>query len=106
MSAEEIATSVETIEIEAERKLEEARKQAHEIILNAREEASRILATAVPLDEAKQECEQILAKAREKAEQEVAEAQKMATGIRSTAGKQTEQMAKHIVNIVTGAEPA
>jgi len=106
MSAEEIATSVETIEIEAERKLEEARKRANEIALNAREEASRILAAEVSLGEAKKEYEQILDKAREKAKQEVETAQKTATEIKSTTGKRTGGIVKHIVNVVTGVEQA
>ena len=46
MSAKEIASSVETIESEAEKILEGARKRASEIVLKAKEEASRILSEA------------------------------------------------------------
>lgn len=104
MSAEEITSSVETIEIEAEKTLEEARSRANEIILKAKEEASRILSSEVPLDEAKRECEQILSKAREKANQKVEKSKKEASEIRTNAGKKMGKITERIVNIITGAE--
>ena len=104
MSAEEITSSVETIEIEAEKKLEEARSRANEIILKAKEEASRILASEVSLGEVKKEGEQILDKAREEANQGVEASQKAAAEVRNTARKKMGKITERIVNIVTGAE--
>ena len=104
MSAEEITSSVETIEIEAEKTLEEARSRAGEIIIEAKEEASRILASEVSLDEVKRECEQIIDKASEKANQDVEEGKREASEIRTTAGKKMGEITERIVNIVTGAD--
>ena len=70
MPAEEITSSVEVIEVEAEKMLEDAQNRAAEIILKAKEEANAILASEVSLDEVKGECEQTLDKAREKAARE------------------------------------
>lgn len=106
MSADEIASSVETIELEAERKLEEARSRASEIVLGAREEADTILAAEVSLDEVKKQNKKILDQARKKADQEVTESQKTAAEIKSTIGKKTDEIVKHIVNVVTGVESA
>lgn len=106
MSADEIASSVETIELEAERKLEEARSRASEIVLGAREEADKILAAEVSLDEVKKQGKKILDQARKKADQEVTESQKAAAEIKSTIGKKTDEIVKHIVNVVTGVEAA
>jgi len=104
MFAEEITSSVETIEIEAEKILEEARSRANEITLKAKEEASRILSSEMPMDEAKRECEQITNKAREKANQEIEGSKKEASQIRTNAGKKMGKITKDIVSIITGAE--
>ena len=104
MSAEEITGSVETIEVEAEKILDEARIRANEIILKAKEEAARILASRVPLDDVKKECEQILNEAREKANKEVEESKKRASEIESSAGKKVGKITERIVNIITGVE--
>jgi len=104
MCAEEITSSVETIELEAEKTLEEARSRANEIILKAKEESSRILSSAVPLDEVKRECQQIISKARQKANQEVEESKKEASKVRTDAGKKMGKITERIVNIITGAE--
>ena len=104
MSAEEITSSVETIEIEAEKTLEEARNRASEIILRAREEAGRILSTEVSLNEVKGERERIISRAEEKANQEIEGAKKKAAEIRNITGKKTGKIAERMVNIITGAE--
>jgi len=104
MPAEEITSSVEMIEVEAEKMLEEAQHRADEIILKAKEEASVILASEVSLDEVKGECEQTLDRAREKAARELEQSKKDASEIRASAGKKVGEIAGRIVNIVSGAE--
>lgn len=104
MCAEEITNSVETIEIKAEKMLEEARSRANEIILKAKEEASSILSAEMPKDEGKREREHILNEARQKANQEVEASKKKASEIRTNATKKIGKITERIVNIVTGAE--
>lgn len=104
MSAEEITSSVENIEIKAEKMLEEARSRANEIILKAKEEASRILSAEMPVDEVKKEREHILSEARQKADQEVEVSKKGASRIRTNAAKKIGKITERIVNIVAGAE--
>ena len=104
MSAEQITSSIESIENEAEKALEEAKSRANEIILTAREEAGRILSSEMPLDEVKEECGQILNKAGEKADEEVKESKKTASQIRTSAGKKMGKITERIVNIISGAE--
>ncbi len=104
MCAEEITSSVETIELEAEKTLEEARSKANEIMLKAKEEASRILSAEMPMDEVKKEREHVLSEARQKANQEVEESEKEASEVRTNAGKKMGKITERIVNIITGAE--
>lgn len=104
MCAEEITSSVETIEVKAEKTLEEARSRANEIILKAKEEASRILSAEMPVDKVKREREQIISKARQEANQEVEKSQKEASKIRTTAGKKMGKITERIVNTITGAK--
>ena len=104
MPAEEITSSVEVIEVEAEKMLEDAQNRAAEIILKAKEEANAILASEVSLDEVKGECEQTLDKAREKAAWELEQSKKDASEIRANADKKTGEITRRIVNIISGAE--
>ena len=104
MPAEEITSSVEMIEVEAEKILEDAQRRADEITLKAKEEASAILASEISLDEVKGECEQTLDRAREKVARELEQSKKDASEIRASAGKKVEGIAGRIVNIVSGAE--
>lgn len=104
MSAKEIATSVETIEGEAEKILEEARKRASEIVLKAKEEAARILSAEVSLDEVKKERKQIIDRAEENATREIEDAKKKAAEIRQSVGKKTGKVVERIVSIVVGTE--
>ncbi|GAI37681.1 unnamed protein product [marine sediment metagenome] len=59
MSIRKISKSVEDIESEAERILEEARTRANEILLKAKEEAKEILSSQLPMNEVKTECQEI-----------------------------------------------
>ena len=104
MSAKEITSSVETIESEAEKILEGARKRSSEIVLKAKEEASRILSAEVSLDEIKKERKQIIDGAEKKAKREIEDAEKKAAEIRQSAGKKTGKVVERIVSIVVGTE--
>jgi len=104
MSAEEVTSSVETIEVEAERMLEEARGKANEILLKANEEASKILSSKLPMDEVKAECERIIDKAREEADKKVEDSRKKAAGIKAEVGNKVDKITERIVSNITGAE--
>ena len=104
MSAKEITSSVETIEGEAEKILEEARKRASEIVLKAKEEAAGILSAEVSLDEVKKERKQIIDRAEKKASQEIEDAKKKAAEIRQGVGEKTDKVVARIVSIVVGTE--
>ncbi len=104
MSTEEMTSSVETIEIEAERILEEARNRANEILLKANEEASKILSSKLPMDEVKTECERIIHKARGEADKKVEEAKKKTSEIKTEVGNKVDKITKHMVSNITGAE--
>ncbi len=104
MATEEMTSSVETIEIEAEKMLEEARSRANEILRKANEEASKILLTKMPLDEVKTECEQIVNKATKEADQEIEESKRKAAEIKTASNKKVEGIAKRIAGVITGAK--
>ncbi len=104
MSAEEMTSSVETIEVEAERVLEEARNRANEILLKANEEAGKILSSKLPMDEVKAECERIIHKARGEADKKVEEAKKKTSKIKTEVGNKVDKITERIVSNITGAE--
>ena len=104
MSAEEMTSSVETIEVEAERMLEEARGKANEILLKANEEANKILSSKLPMDEVKAECEQIIYKAREEADKKVEDSRQKASEIKAEVGNKVDKITERIVINITGAE--
>ncbi len=104
MATEEMTSSVETIEIEAEKMLEEARGRASEILRKANEEASKTLSAKMPLDKVKTECEQIINKATKEANQEIEESKRKAAEIGTTTNKKVEEIAQRIVGVITGAE--
>ena len=104
MSAEEMASSVETIEAEAEKVLEAARGKANEILLKASEEASKILSSKLPVDEVQAECERIIGKAREEADRKVEDSRKKASEIKTEVTSKTDKITRRIVSNITGAE--
>ena len=104
MSAEKITSRVETIGIEAEKIIKEARSKANEVLLKAGEKANQILSSGLPMDEIRADCEQIIRKAREEANRNVEDSKEKASGIRAGVGKQVEEITKRIVNIIIGAK--
>ncbi len=104
MSTEEMTSNIETIEIEAERILEEARNRASEILLKANEEANKILSSDLPMDEVKAECQKIIHKAREEADKKVEDSRKKASETKTGVGKKVDKITERIVSNITGAE--
>ena len=104
MSAEKMTSSVETIEIEAERILEGARGKANEILLKANEEVNRILSSELAMDEVRIEAQEIIRKAREEADKSVIEAKKKASEIGAIIGSKVDKITGRVVRDVSGAE--
>ncbi len=104
MPPEKMTSSVETIEIEAEKILTEGRSRANEILLKANEEASKILSSKMPLDEVKMECEQIIHKAREEANNQIEESRRKASGVAASTSQRVGKIVKRMVSIIIGAE--
>ena len=101
---EEVTSSVETIEVEAEKILESARGRANEILLEAKEEAKKISSSELPMDEVKTECEGIIRKAREEANKKIEASLLESSEVKAHADEKVGEIAKRIVNIVTGAK--
>ncbi|MEA1872387.1 MAG: hypothetical protein U9M91_03240 [Chloroflexota bacterium] len=97
-----ITKSVEAIEVEAQKILEETRTRANEILLEAKEEAKKILSSQLPLDEVKSECDNIVNKARAEAEEKIKDSEKKAVEIGINADKKVKKITELVVNIVTG----
>ncbi len=104
MSAEEMTSNVETIELEAEKILQEARNRANEILVKANEEVSKILSADLPMAEVKAECQRIIDKAREEADKKVEDSRQKASGIKAKVGNKVDKITERIVNNITGAE--
>lgn len=102
---EKIAASVEGIEAQAEKKLEEARNRANEIMLKAREECRAITATELPLDETKATGENItLPRARDEANRIMEDSSKKVAEIKHIARKRSKAIVISVVMKVTGVE--
>ncbi len=101
---EEVASSVEAIEVEAEKILESARSRANEILLKAKEEANKISSSELPMDEVKTECESIIRKARGEATKKTEASLLESSEVRAHAEEKVGEIVKRIVNIVTGAK--
>ena len=99
---EGIASSVETIEIEAEKMLEAARTKASVILLEAREEARKILSSPLPLDAVKTEYDRIVSRARAEADEKIRGSDKKAAEISINTDKKAREITELMVNIVTG----
>jgi len=101
---EEVTSSVETIEVEAEKILESARSRANQILLKAKEEAKKISSSELPMDEVKAECESIRRKAREEANKKIEASLLESSEVRARADEKVGEIVERIVNIVTGAK--
>ena len=102
MPMREISKSVEDIESEAEKILEEARIKANKILLKGKEEAKGILSSQLPLDEVKTEFKEIVRNAEIEAYKQDNVATNKASEIITNADKKTDGVVKRIVSIVIG----
>jgi F0F1-type ATP synthase membrane subunit b/b' len=100
--AKEIITNVEALDAETERILTEAKTRASEIILEAREEAQKILSSPLPLDAIRTECDTIVSKARAEADRKIRDSEQQAAVIRASADKRVKEIIERVVNIVRG----
>jgi len=103
--AKEITSSVEALEAEAQRILEEAKVRASEITLQAREEAKKIVSSPLPLDDIERECDKIVDKAREDAEKRIKDSQHKAMQIIVTADSKVRGVIERVVDMVRGEKP-
>ena len=101
---EEISSSVKTIEAEAERILELAKKRANEILLKAKEESHQILSSELPMEEVNAECRKIIDKAREEADRKIGDSRRKTMEIKTKADNKVEEIAQRMVSIITGAK--
>ena len=99
---EKITSSVEAIEVEAHKILEDAKARANEILVEAREEAKKILSSQLPMDEAKAFSDKFVSSARAEAEKKIEDSEKKAADISAAADEKVGETTKLIVNIVTG----
>jgi vacuolar-type H+-ATPase subunit H len=99
---EGITSNVEALEAEAEKILAEAKTRASEIVLQAKEEARKMLSSQLPLDEVKTESEQIVSKAKAEAGRRIKESEKSAAEIAVNADKKVKELTELVVNIVKG----
>jgi len=99
---EEITSSVEALEVEAEKILAEAKTRASEIVLEAKEEAKKMLSSQLPLDDVKTECEKIVGKARAEADKKIKDSGERAAEININADKKVKEITELVVNIVRG----
>ena len=100
--AKEITSDVEALEAEAEKILAESRTRASEILLEARQEAKKILSSELALDEVKAECERIVSKAKAEADEKIKESQRQAAAISTNADEKLGGIAERVVSIVRG----
>jgi len=100
--SEKITDSVEAIEVEAEKILQEARNRANQILLEAKEESKKMLSSPLPLDAIRAECESIVSKARTDADQTIKDSDKKAAETAANAEKKLEETVQLMVNIIAG----
>lgn len=102
MSLEDVPSSVEAIEAEAEKVLEEARTRATEILLRAKGEVDKILSSELPMAEVKAECDKTIYRAREEAQRMVEASARKASEIRTNAERKVEEISQRMVRIIAG----
>ena len=99
---EEITSSVEALEAKAEKILTDAKTRAGDIVLEAKEQAKKMLSSQLPLDEVKAESEKIVRKAQAEADTKIKDAEKSAAEIKANADKRVKDITELVVNIVKG----
>ena len=97
---ENITTSVEAIEKEAQKILDSAEKQASQILREAADKVKKISSSKLALDEVQVEASGIIQKARQQAEEISKSAQQESLRLRSTSEDKIDTITKRILNIV------
>jgi vacuolar-type H+-ATPase subunit H len=104
--ASDITGSVQAMEEQATRVIEEARSEAASILQKAREDARKMSSEELPLDDVKAESAKIVKDAEQKAAAGLKESEKQAADIKSRAAGTTDQYANDLVGIVLGEKTA
>ena len=104
--ASDITGSVQAMEEEATRVMDEARAKAADILQKTREETRKMASEQLPLDDVKAQSTNIVKDAREKAATETKDAEKHAADIKASAAGKTDDYAKSMVGIVLGEKKA
>jgi vacuolar-type H+-ATPase subunit H len=102
MAKENVVDSVETIEAEAEKLLQDARSKAEEIQLKAKEESKKILNSELSVADAEAECEATINRAREESDKIIRDSKTRADEIKTNAKGKTREFVSSIVAIITG----
>ena len=97
---ENITSSVEAIENEAQKILDSAEKQANEILLEAADKAKKISSSKLALDDVQVEASETIQKARQQAEEMAKSAQQESLKLRSTSEAKINTITKRILNII------
>lgn len=99
---QEIHTTIETIEADAEKVVEEAREKAKQILVAAKAEAKGILSSELPMEEIQMEQDRIIGAAKEEASEQVEESKRMVSQLRASAKKKGDEAVRLIVNRIKG----
>jgi len=102
MAKENVVDSVETIEAEAEKLLQDARSKAEGMQLKAKEESRKILNSELPVGDTEAEYEATINRAREESDKIIRDSKNRADEIRTNAKTKTKEFVSSIVAIVTG----
>lgn len=103
MQKRNITHSVEAMESQAEKILNDARIKADSIQLKADKDADEILNSELRTDEVDIKCQDIIDKATAKADKQIKDASKQISKMKAQADKNMEAVVQRIVDIVTGA---
>lgn len=99
-----ISVSVETVEKEADKILDEARIKSNDILLKAREEVNRIANSSLVLAEVEVEKEKIIKAARDDARKKLQASKTESSRIKTAIGNKEDNIVKQLIQMVTGAE--
>jgi vacuolar-type H+-ATPase subunit H len=101
---ETMKTTIETIEKDAEKVLEDARTTARKILDEAKGEVGNILSSDPPMDEVMRERDKIIQTANEETTQETEAARKKAVQIKTRATKKIDETVQFIVKHLQGTQ--
>jgi F0F1-type ATP synthase membrane subunit b/b' len=99
---ETMQTTIETIEKDAEKVLEDGRTTARKILDEAKGEVGTILSSDPPMDEVTKERNKIIQTAQEETTKETKAAQKKASQIKARAAKKIDETVQFIINHLQG----